>query len=111
MVLVYRVLKGMKNWVEAYFLADGLKSFGLKIGNELLFVVAMKSIDNFIRIADKPVNTIDRISESFMKRPYTAAKRGAVLLGYEFTALKTGFIIQGYIYARHRFKNTNSNDC
>src|SRR5471030_2776533 len=102
MILVYRILKGMQDRVEAYFLADGLKSLLFKIMNQQCFIMTVKGIYDLISITYKAVNAINGVSETFMKRLNTATERCTVLLGYQFTALKTGFIIQVHIYARHQ---------
>src|SRR4051812_46924374 len=97
-ILINHLLKRMDNRISTDASLNGAKCFVTEIGYQFLLIIIMKSIHNFVGIAYKTIDGINRIPKAFIESFNTESERGAVLFSYQFTAFKTSFIIQ----VRHR---------
>jgi len=82
MILINYKLEGLQNRVKTYFLINGPKGLLPEIADELMLIMDVKSVNNFISVSYKPVNSINRIPETLIKSPDTLTKRSTVLFGY-----------------------------
>ncbi len=87
---MHHLLEGMQHWVKANFFIDSAPSVFSETVEEFFFVELVEGIDNFVGIAYKAINGIDRVVQRFIERLNPQRKRGAVMLGDELATLESG---------------------